>query len=59
MPRSRSLAVAITLKPRAACTCVAGSGTGHVFSDKIVISASWTWCRVTLPIRAIAPPAIA
>ena len=39
-PRSRSFAVAMTLNPFAACTSVASSGTGSVFSDKIVISAS-------------------
>ncbi len=54
-PRSRSLAVAITLKPLAACTSVPSSGTGRVFSDSTVISASCTsdGIRVSSSIRAI------
>ncbi len=35
MPRSRSLAVAIRLKPRTAATSVLSSGTGSDFSDRI------------------------
>ena len=34
-PRSRSLAVAMTLKPLRACTSVPSSGIGSVFSDRI------------------------
>ena len=60
-PRSRSLAVAITLKPRTACSSVPSSGTGSVFSDRMVISASCTsdGIRVSSSTRAIWPPAIA
>ena len=60
-PRSRSLAVAMTLKPRTACNSVPSSGTGSVFSDKMVISASCTsdGIRVSSSTRAIWPPAIA
>ena len=60
-PRSRSLAVAITLKPLRACTSVFSSGTGSVFSDRIVISASCTsdGIRVSSSTRAIAPVRIA
>ena len=42
MPRSRSLAVAMRLKPRTAATSVSSSGTGSTFSDRIVTSASCT-----------------
>ena len=54
-PRSRSLAVAITLKPLAAWTSMPSSGTGSVFSDRIVISASCTsdGMRVSSSMRAI------
>ena len=41
-PRSRSLAEAMTLKPLAAWTSVSSSGTGSVFSDRMVMRASWT-----------------
>ena len=41
-PRSRSLAVAIRLKPRTAGTSVSSSGTGSTFSERIVTSASCT-----------------
>ncbi len=60
-PLSRSLAVAMTLKPRSACTSVPSSGTGSVFSDSMVISASCTSAgiRVSSSMRAIAPVRIA
>ena len=61
MPRSRSLAVAIRLKPRTAATSVLSSGTGSVFSDRIMTSASWTsdGIRVSSSTRAIDPARIA
>ncbi len=60
-PRSRSLAVAMTENPLAACTSMPSSGTGRVFSDRIVISASCTsdGIRVSSSTRAIRPSAIA
>ena len=60
-PRSRSLAVAITLNPLAACTSVPSSGTGRVFSERIVMRASWTsdGIRVSSSMRAILPSRIA
>ncbi len=60
-PRSRSLAVAIRLNPRTACTSWPSSGTGSVFSDRTVISASWTSAgiRVSSSTRAVMPSAIA
>ena len=60
-PRSRSLAVAMTENPWTACTSVPSSGTGSVFSDRIVISASCTseGIRVSSSTRAIRPSAIA
>ena len=60
-PRSRSLAVAMTENPFAAWISVPSSGTGRVFSDRIVISASCTsdGIRVSSSIRAIRPSAIA
>ena len=52
-PRSRSLAVAMMLKPRVACTSVLSSGMGKVFSERIVIKASCTsdGMRVSSSIR--------
>ena len=41
-PRSRLLAVAITLKPLTAWTSSPSSAIGSDFSDRIVIRASWT-----------------
>jgi len=60
-PRSRSLAVAMTLKPFTACTSIPSSGTGRVFSDSTVISASCTSAgmRVSSSMRATAPRRIA
>ena len=60
-PRSRSLAVAMTLKPLTAWTSWPSSGTGSVFSDSTVISASWTslGIRVSSSIRARPPVRIA
>ncbi|MNS90953.1 hypothetical protein D3C72_1250250 [compost metagenome] len=56
-PLSRLLAVAITEKPRVACTSVPSSGTGRVFSDSTVISESCTSAgmRVSSSTRAILP----
>ena len=56
-PRSRSLAVAITLKPWTAWTSSSSSGIGSVFSDRIVISASCTsdGMRVSSSTRASLP----
>ena len=56
-PLSRSFAVAITLKPRRACTSSLSSGIGSVFSDRIVMSASCTSAgmRVSSSTRAIEP----
>ena len=61
MPLSRSFAVAMTLKPLRAWTSVASSEIGSVFSDRIVISASWTsdGIRVSSSIRAIFASVIA
>ena len=42
IPRSRSFAVAMRLKPAIAATSVSSSGTGSTFSDRIVTSASCT-----------------
>lgn len=60
-PRSRSLAVAIRLNPRTACTSCPNSGMGRVFSDRTVISVSWTSAgmRVSSSTRAVMPCAIA
>ena len=60
-PRSRSLAVAITLKPRTAWVSLPNSGTGRVFSDRMVIRLSCTSAgmRVSSSIRASLPSAIA
>ena len=60
-PRSRSFAVAITLKPLAAWTSVSSSGTGRVFSLSTVISASCTslGIRVSSSTRAIRPSRMA
>ena len=60
-PLSRLLAVAITLKPRMACTSVFNSGMGMAFSDKMVMSVSCTSApiRVSSSIRAILPCFIA
>ena len=60
-PLSRLLAVAMTLKPLAACTSSPSSGIGSVFSDRIVISVSCTSAgmRVSSSMRAIVPVAIA
>ena len=60
-PRSRLLAVAITLKPFSAWTSVPSSGTVIVFSERIVISPSWTsdGIRVSSSIRTSAPSRIA
>ncbi len=60
-PRSRSLAVAIRLKPRTACVSPPSSGTGRVFSERMVIRLSWTSAgmRVSSSTRAILPSAIA
>ena len=61
MPRSRSLAVAIRLKPCTAATSVSSSGTGRTFSDRIVTSASCTsdGMRVSSSMRTNRPPRIA
>ena len=60
-PLSRLLAVAMTLKPGRACTSSSSSGTGSVFSDRMVISESCTsdGMRVSSSTRAIAPVSIA
>ena len=60
-PLSRSFAVAMTLNPLSACASSPSSGIGSVFSDRMVISASWTSAgiRVSSSIRAIAPWRIA
>ena len=42
MPRSRSFAVAIRLKPCTAATSASSSGTGSTFSERMVTSASCT-----------------
>ncbi|CAM5514562.1 hypothetical protein SMICM304S_08196 [Streptomyces microflavus] len=56
-PRSRSLAVAMTLKPRTAWTSCPSSGMGKVFSDRIVMSESCTSAgmRVSSSTRAVIP----
>ena len=56
-PLSRLLAVAITLKPRVACTSEPSSGMGSIFSDSTVISESCTSAgmRVSSSTRAILP----
>lgn len=56
-PRSRSLAVAMTLNPRTAWTSWPSSGSGRVFSDRMVISESCTSAgmRVSSSIRAVMP----
>src|ERR1019366_1282689 len=60
-PRSRLLAVAITLKPRTARTSIPNSGTGSDFSERMVISESCTSAgiRVSSSTRAIFPFCIA
>ena len=60
-PRSRSLAVAITLKPWTAWISSSSSGIGSDFSDRIVISASCTsdGIRVSSSTRASLPASIA
>ncbi len=60
-PRSRSLAVAMRLKPRTARTAVFSSGTGSSFSERMVISASWTslGTRVSSSTRTTRPERIA
>ncbi len=60
-PRSRSLAVAIRLKPRTACTSWPSSGIGRIFSDRIVMSVSCTSAgiRVSSSTRAVMPSAMA
>jgi hypothetical protein len=60
-PRSRSLAVAITLNPLRACTSAFSSGTGRVRSDSTVMSESWTsdGIRVSSSTRAMLPVAMA
>lgn len=56
-PRSRSLAVAMTLNPRTAWTSCPSSGMGSVFSDRIVMSESCTSAgmRVSSSIRVVMP----
>jgi len=51
----------MTENPCTACTSMPSSGTGSVFSDRIVISASCTseGIRVSSSTRAIRPSAIA
>ena len=60
-PLSRLFAVAMTLKPRTACTSLPSSGTGSVFSDSTVISESCTSAgmRVSSSMRAMRPVRIA
>ncbi len=60
-PLSRSLAVAIRLKPRTAWTSSPSSGIGSVFSDRMVIRVSCTSAgmRVSSSTRAIMPSAMA
>ena len=60
-PRSRSLAVAMTLNPPTAWTSVPSSGTGRVFSLSTVIRASWTseGMRVSSSTRAMRPDPMA
>ena len=60
-PRSRSLAVAMTLKPCRAWTSSSSSGMGRVFSDRMVMRASCTsdGMRVSSSIRATAPRSMA
>jgi hypothetical protein len=60
-PLSRLFAVAITEKPRVACTSLASSGIGSVFSDSTVIRLSCTSAgmRVSSSTRAILPWRIA
>jgi hypothetical protein len=55
------LAVAIRLKPRTAATSVLSSGTGSVFSDRIMTSASCTsdGMRVSSSTRTSEPARIA
>src|SRR5207237_876389 len=58
-PRSRLLAVAMTLKPLIAWTSSPSSATGRAFSERIVISASCTSAgiRVSSSIRTSLPAA--
>jgi hypothetical protein len=60
-PRSRSLAVAMTLKPLIACTSSPSSGIGSVFSDRMVMNVSCTsdGTLVSSSTRAMAPVRIA
>ena len=60
-PLSRSLAVAITLKPLRACTSVSSSGMGSDFSDRTVMRASCTsdGMRVSSSIRTSVPSSMA
>ena len=60
-PLSLLLAVAITLKPRIACISLSSSGTGRVFSERMVINVSCTSepTRVNSSIRASLPSRIA
>jgi hypothetical protein len=56
-PRSRLLAVAMTLKPLTACTSPPSSGMGRVFSERMVMSVSCTSAgmRVSSSTRATRP----
>ncbi len=60
-PLSRLLAVAMTLKPGLAWTSSSSSGTGRLFSERMVISASCTSAgmRVSSSTRTSAPVSIA
>ena len=60
-PLSRLFAVAMTEKPRTACTSLPSSGMGKVFSDSTVIKLSCTSAgmRVSSSTRAILPVRIA
>jgi hypothetical protein len=51
----------MTLKPLTACTSPPSSGIGSVFSERIVISVSWTseGTRVSSSTRAMLPVSIA
>jgi len=60
-PLSRLLAVAMMLKPRTAWTAVLSSGIGIIFSERTVMSVSWTSLpiRVSSSKRQILPASIA
>jgi len=60
-PRSRLLAVATRLKPGTAWTSSPSSARGSAFSDRMVISASWTseGMRVSSSTRTTLPAAMA